>query len=177
MFNTKNSYGLIAKLFHWVTALIVISMICVGYYMTSLDSGADKVYIYKMHKASGVLLLIIILTRLIWNSLNVRVESSKSAPYWQVAAAKLNFKVLYLMSLLMPITGISMSLYHGKAIDFFSIWTIEAFTPNKSIADLAKEMHSGFVVLLIISITLHILGALYHHFILKDRTLIRMIKK
>ena len=176
IFNTNTSYGVVSRIFHWVVGVMIITMICAGYYMTNLEQGPEKIFMYKSHKATGFILLVLVCMRIIWNIFNKQVASVKGMPHWQVAASRLNFKVLYLLSIIMPFSGIMMTLYSGRNLDIFNIWTIKAFEGNAGIAELANEMHKGFVVLFIISISIHFFSALYHHFIIRDKTLIRMIK-
>jgi cytochrome b561 len=173
--NTKNSYGLIARILHWLIGIAILCMIGVGYYMSGLSFSPYKFELYDIHKATGFLLCILIIFRLIWRIYNIQPKTVENTPYWQEAAAKLNFKVLYVLTLAMPASGILMSLYGGYEINVFGIFTIPAFVKNAKYSGLAAEFHSAFAILIIMSVSLHILGALYHHFYKKDLTLIRMI--
>ncbi|MDX1923928.1 MAG: cytochrome b [Rickettsiaceae bacterium] len=173
--NTANSYGLISRLFHWIMSFWIIIMICAGYYMTSLPNSSDKFAIYGIHKQFGVLFFIFVVLRIIWRLRNISPSPLEGTPYWQSAGASLNFKVLYLLMILMPFTGVAMSLYGGYPINFFGI-VISGVEKNLRLSELANQMHKAFVVLLLISISLHIIGGMYHHFVRKDRTLMRMIR-
>lgn len=52
--NTKNSYGLVTKILHWVVGLLIIGMAIVGFTMSSMAPSAEKFELYKMHKAFGI---------------------------------------------------------------------------------------------------------------------------
>ena len=174
--NTINSYGLVSRLFHWILSLGYISLICAGYYMTSLPNSPEKYQIYALHKATGFVLLCLVTLRFIWRQTNIVPNGVEGVPYWQEVGAKLNFQVLYLLMFLMPLSGISMSLLGGYPISVYGLFTIPAFETNLRLAELANQLHKAFVIVLIISVSLHFLGAIYHHFIRRDNTLMRMIR-
>ena len=55
--NTHSNYGLIARFFHWAIAFIILGLICVGFYMTSLAYSPEKIQLYGTHKSFGLLVL------------------------------------------------------------------------------------------------------------------------
>ena len=69
--NNKNKYGVIAKLFHWLMALAIIGMLAVGFIMTAMSASTEKFELYKLHKATGVLLLITVFLRFWWKARNI----------------------------------------------------------------------------------------------------------
>jgi len=64
--NTKTSYGIVGKLFHWPMALIMMGLIVVGLYMTSMEPSPDKYELYGLHKSFGILILWFIGLRVLW---------------------------------------------------------------------------------------------------------------
>ncbi|HJK86226.1 MAG TPA: cytochrome b [Candidatus Megaira endosymbiont of Nemacystus decipiens] len=174
--NTTNSYGLIAKLFHWVMAIIIISLASVGFFMSSMDNSPDKYELYAMHKAMGTIALLLVSLRLLWKMLNQKVMPAKGLPSIIILAAQLGHFVLYIFMLLMPASGLLMSLFGGYDVQVFNIFTIESWEKNSYLSSLFHDVHTTSALMLVAIIALHSLAALYHHFIRKDRTLIRMIK-
>lgn len=172
--NTREAYGFISKLLHWIVAIAIITLISVGYYMSDLPISDQKYQIYSTHKAAGVCVLIFVIIRLVWRIMNIAPEMPKDTPQWQVIAADVNVKFLYFLMLCQPLSGIFMSLYGGHPINIFGLFAIPAFETKVKLASLAKEFHEAFSVLLIICISLHLLAALYHHIIRKDGLLKRM---
>jgi len=82
---------------------------------------------------------------------------------------------LYLMMILMPLSGFLMSNLSGYPVPFYGLFTIDSLWQNKLVAGLSHEFHEigGYIFALLIAG--HILGGLFHHFILKDGVLKRMI--
>ena len=69
--NTSDSYGFISKNFHWILAILLLSNFFLGFIMVELERGPLKSSIYGFHKSTGILLLILIILRLFWRSINI----------------------------------------------------------------------------------------------------------
>jgi len=173
--NTESSYGWLAKLFHWLIALAIFALIFVGFTMSSMESSPDKFELYKMHKASGVVVLILVLLRLIWKYTNKTVEPPADLPSILKLAAKSGHFMLYVFMFLMPISGIMMSRFSGFDVSVFNLFIIPAAEKNTQVAGIFHQIHAIGIWFFIVVIVLHIGAALYHHFIRKDNVLMRMI--
>ncbi len=116
--NTKNSYGLIAKLFHWIISIIVIAMLIAGFLMDDYIEPPLKWQIFGLHEATGVLILTLVILRLLWKFYNPNVLLPADLPNWQKKAATININLLYLLMILMPISGFFMTILSNHHIDF-----------------------------------------------------------
>ena len=171
--NTRDEYGIVAKLLHWVIAVVILGMIVVGFVMSGMASSELKFQVYGIHKATGVVLLFFIFLRLIWKLINVSVVVEM--PLWQHLAAKAGHMLLYGLMFAMPISGILMSLMGGHNISIYGFYTIEAITKDELIGKTSWILHGYFAWILVGVIIIHALAALYHHFIRKDNVLKNMI--
>jgi cytochrome b561 len=174
--NTSDSYGLVAKVFHWLISLIIICLLTVGFTMTSMDPSDEKWQLYSGHKATGVIVLSLVILRFLWRLINTEVLLPASLPSWQKAAARATHYMLYFFMFMMPISGVMMCRFGGNDIDVFGMFTIHALEKNPDTAKLFWQFHTWAAIGFVALIALHILAGLYHHFIRKDRVLIRMIK-
>ena len=102
--NTLSSYGLIAKLFHWLIGIAIIGLLVIGFIMVSMLPSADKWQLYAMHKAIGVVVLFFVLLRLLWRFINVKLELPADLPLWQKLASKITHYLLYIFMFLMPVS-------------------------------------------------------------------------
>lgn len=172
--NKKNSFGLIAKLFHWVMAILIIGMLFVGIYMVDLPVSLQKVQIYGWHKAFGSLILGLALLRLVWRWMNVAPELS--LPLFEKIAARLVHWTFYGFMLAMPLSGWLMSSASGLPVSFFGLFTMpDLIAPNQIHAQFFQFVHHWLGFALLATIFLHIAAALKHHFIDKDDILRRML--
>jgi cytochrome b561 len=173
--NTKDSYGALSKALHWLLAFAIWTLMAVGMIMTDILEPPLKWEIYPLHKAFGVVVLFFVIIRIVWRFINVPVEIDITNK-WQLLLARTTHYLMYIAMLMMPLTGIIMSLFSGKSIDMFGLFVIPAFEEkNIFLAKNAHSMHFIVAVIFIITIILHIIGALYHHYFLKDNTLRKML--
>lgn len=174
--NTNDSYGTIAKILHWSISILIITLLCVGFYIASLpDASTEKTNILGMHKATGILVLMLVLIRIIWRLSNIQPSLPSTIPNIFVKLANANILLLYCLMVAMPVSGASASLFSGHDISFYGLFTIKAFAEQSVVASYAWIAHETIAIVFIIAITAHIIGALYHHFILKDRVLRSML--
>ena len=103
--NTSSSYGLISKIFHWCMSLLIISMLIVGFTMTSMENSPDKWELYSMHKATGIVVLSLVSLRFLWRLSNARLDLPIDLPLWQKVASRATHYLLYVFMFLMPISG------------------------------------------------------------------------
>lgn len=173
--NTEDSFGFLMRFFHWVVGLMIIALLAVGFYMTGLENSPGKFQLYGMHKSFGVTVLALIVFRLIWRLSNIMPKPLKTMPAWKVTGYRIGVFFMYIFMLAMPISGILMSLYSGYNISIFGLCSISSFGKNLALAKIFHNMHHyagyGFAAV----ICMHSFMALYHHFIVKDRALLRMI--
>lgn len=174
--NTENSYGFIAKTFHWLIALAIIILITVGFIMSAMEPSPDKYALYNIHKASGVIVLMLVILRLLWRFSNKIVQPPEDLPNILKLAAKSGHFMLYVFMLLMPISGVLMSYFGGYDISIFGLFVIPSADKVPQIAGMFHQIHVLGIWAFMAVIILHISAALYHHFIRRDNVLIRMIK-
>jgi cytochrome b561 len=173
--NTTTSYGSMSKGLHWIMAVLIIGLLIVGIVMNRMDPSPDKWELYGLHKAFGVIAFTLILIRIAWKSVNPDPELPLTTPKWQQYASKINILSLYALMVLMPFSGMGMSLLGGHPINFFGLFTIEALSEKNPIGGIAHEAHWILGYIMIGLLILHVAAALQHHFIHKDNVLRRML--
>tara|TARA_R110000868_G_scaffold26470_3_gene101813 strand:- start:25 stop:573 length:549 start_codon:yes stop_codon:yes gene_type:complete len=174
--NTEKRYGLVAILMHWLMAVIVIGMLCVGLYMTGLPSGPQKLQIYGWHKEFGILILMLVCFRICWRLGNISPIFPASLAKWQKLAAHAGHYALYFFMFAMPLTGWMMSSSADYSVSFFGLFIMPNLVgPNKPLHELMVFLHEWFAYGLIAMVCLHFIAALQHHFYYKDDTLRRIV--
>ncbi|MCW8828217.1 MAG: cytochrome b [Gammaproteobacteria bacterium] len=171
--NSATEYGSMAKTLHWLMAAIILTLIFVGIYMAGLpkDTAEEKQYafqFYDLHKAFGVVALLLIVLRLIW----LRVSPAPKLPAAFAPKERIMVKalqgLLYLLMIIMPVSGYLMSNAGGHPISFFGLFEMPVVVgESEALGEFVHEVHEygGWVILLII--VLHMAGAIKHR--LKDK--------
>ena len=170
IFNSQKEYGLLAKLFHWITFIILIAQIPFGFYLVGLEFSDRRIDLENIHILIGITVFYITLFRLIWKFLNSNPAEGNSFFKGQIFIAKVNHFFLYLSIFAITISGILKKLYMGEKLNFL-FFKYGFDKDNFQLADLYYEVHIYANYLLIVLITLHILAVIVHHFIFKDKIL------
>lgn len=173
--NTLDSFGLIAILFHWIMAIAVIIILCIGLRMGDMENGPQKLQIYGFHKSLGVLILMLVALRFSWRMVNVVPNMPNSMKNWEKLAAHLGHLALYFFMFAIPVSGWAMSSAAGFPVSFFGLFTLPNIVePSIEARKFFAETHEFLAFSLIAVITIHLLAALYHQFVKKDNILKRM---
>ena len=176
--NSKSSYGWVAILVHWLMALGVFGLFGLGVYMVEL-TYYDAWYkgSLDLHKSVGITLAALLLFRFGWRLLGTQPEPVAGNSKAMNRVAHSVHKLIYLALIVIVTSGYLISTADGRAIEVFNLFAVPAIP--ESVAnqeDIAGKIHFYAAYGLIAVVVLHALGALKHHFIDKDKTLIRMIK-
>jgi cytochrome b561 len=170
VFNSFGKYGLLAKLFHWITFIILILQIPFGFYLVGLEFSDRRIDLENIHILIGIIVFYITLFRLIWKFFNSSATDGNSFFKGQIFIAKVNHFLLYLSIFTITISGILKKLYMGEKLNFL-FFKYGFNKDNFQLADLYYEVHIYANYLLIVLVALHILAVIVHHFIFKDKIL------
>jgi cytochrome b561 len=171
------NYDRVAMALHWATAALVVVQF--GSAMT-WDWFSRPVHraMESMHISLGVLLAAVIIARLIWRLMPGHQMSSLQAGWVKLASKGVHY-LLYLLLLAQAATGFAFRWAQGHAVEFFGLFGIPG--PYGQLARPIRrqlhELHEWIGWTIVIIAFAHALAALYHHYVLKDRVLKRMLTR
>ena len=180
--NTTAQYGAVAKTFHWLTALGILAVIPLGIIANDLpydtaEQLADKAWLFSLHKTIGVTLFFVALARILW-----ALSQPKPAPLHpdrrtETLLAEIVHWLLYGSLVLVPLSG---WIHHAATEGFAPIWwpfgqNLPLVPESLAVSEIAAGTHIVFERVLILSLALHVAGAIKHAVIDKDDTLARML--
>ncbi|MFD1912346.1 cytochrome b/b6 domain-containing protein [Halodurantibacterium flavum] len=181
--NTVQDFGAVARTFHWLTALLILTAFPLGFIaekwpMANETELATKVALFSLHKTLGVAAFLVALLRILW-----ALTQPKPAPLHpdrraETLVADIVHWALYLSLMLVPLTG---WVHHAATTGFAPIWWPFGqglpFVPqDETVSAVAGALHGVFIWILLAAIVLHVAGALKHHLIDRDATLRRMLR-
>lgn len=180
MKDTKNKLSHLTIALHWIVGLGVIAILAVGFYMETTKAFA----LYPLHKSFGALIFFFVIARVIWRVMNGWPVPLKDDNKVELLVAKLVHWVLIVGTVLMPISGMVMSAAGGRGVYMFGI-ELFASNPdvanpgkvialNEALAGSAHSAHGTIAWVMVVAIVLHIAGAIKHHHVYKNETLLRM---
>ena len=139
-----------------------------------MDEGPEQLLLINLHKSLGISILFLICIRFGWRLTNVEPMFLGISSFLKFTSKLLHY-LLYVLLLLIPLSGWSYSSALRYPVSFFGLFSLpDIVAKSKSIADVALLIHKSLVYTLIALIVLHLSANLYHHFGLKDKTLKRM---
>lgn len=167
-------HTLATRILHHGSAVFILALWILVEFEDNLEDILSM-HPVAVHKALGAIFLIWVVVRII--NLVIRPRMPKlPAPTWQTAMAHLVHFGLYFCMLAMPISGVLMSVYGGRAVSVFGIFEIPVFVaPDRMMSKLFNEIHTDVIFpVLMFCIVAHIAAAIYHQVILKDNLIGRM---
>jgi cytochrome b561 len=177
--NTEGHYGIVAILFHWSMALLVVGLAALGLYMVTLpDVGfnTEKIVLILFHKQVGLLVFFLVVARLAWRVTQALPQLVAQIPDWQKIAARFVHLSFYALMFILPITGWIMSSAAGIPVSFFGLFALPDLVGSDDYLFYQFiEIHKWMGYVLIFLIVIHVGAALRHHFVFKDDTLRRML--
>ena len=170
VFNSYSKYGLLAKLFHWITFIVLLAQVPFGFYIVGLEFSDQRIELENIHILVGITVFYLTLFRLIWKFFNPSPTESKSFFKGQILIGKINHLLLYLSIFAITISGMLKKLYMGETLNFF-FFKYGFEKDNFLLADAFYQVHIYANYLLLALVTLHILAVVVHHFVFKDKIL------
>lgn len=169
------SYDPVAKGLHWLMAVLIIGLWCVGLTMEEMPKGDLRSQIIGMHKAFGVVVLALVVVRLAWRATHRAPELPGAMPALEQLGAKLGHLALYALMIALPIDGILMSQSAGRDVNVFGFVLPVFVEKNEQMKHFWGEGHELMAWALAVVLVVHVAAALRHHIVLKDDVMRRML--
>ncbi|MDO5050217.1 MAG: cytochrome b [Moraxella equi] len=161
-----DKYSLATRIFHWIGVLLIIVA------FVTINMGDEYI---SLHKSIGASFFIWTILRII-NRFVVKAPPHPPMPKWQTAIAHLTHLGLYVAMLAMPTTGMLMSMYGGRGVSVFGLFSLPSVVGiDREMAKVMNGLHTGAVFYVLVFLVIaHVGGALYHQFVMKDNLISRM---
>src|SRR6185295_2716699 len=147
----------------------------IAWTMPHIRKGTPQEGLVDWHLSVGAVLMFVVVVRLLWRWTHRMTLATTMKP-WEQRIATLTHDLLYLLLLVIPVLGWAAAGYFGYTLHLFGLFKLPALADGTM--EWAHEMGDVHAVLtnaLIGVVGLHVLGALYHYFILRDRVTQRML--
>jgi len=174
--NTQTTFGAVTRAIHWVTAAVVLVALPMGLWLANSEISLSMLKYYGIHKTLGITAFTLTLMRMLWHRLSRPPAPLAHGVPWQDVLARLVHRALYLLLILMPLSGWVASSASGIDTVIFGRWTLPAIAPVSEIWE-----GTGFLVhgiagyALVVLLGLHLGGALFRAVIKRDGTLRRIL--
>ncbi len=171
--DSKRAWGVVSRAFHWGLGVLIIGMIAYGWWMNQIPERPDRYFYRSIHADIGYVVLLLIVLRLIWRLANPTPSLPPGTPRWEHWLARANQGALYLMTFVVAMLGWAHSGATARPYSsWFGLFSVPQFTStDRALARLTEDYHIYGAYVLLALIVFHVVAALHHHLIKRDRVL------
>jgi len=176
--NSNQRYSLLTIWIHWIVFLLIVAIYATIELREFFPKGSDPRNALKTwHFMLGLSVFALVWIRLAAVAVSKIPQIIPEPPHWQTLAAKATHGLLYLLMIVMPILGWMLLSASGKPIPFFSLELPALIGESTTLAETLKEIHETGGTIGYFLIGLHATAGLFHHYVMRDNTLVRMLPK
>jgi cytochrome b561 len=173
---TKTRYTATAQSLHWLIVLLLIVQFTVASLMPHIGRNTPVTTLISVHFTMGIMILMVAVVRLAWRATHGEPEPEAGVPPWQTTSARIVHWLLYVLLFVIPLLGWINASWRGMPIVMFGLELPQLVATRAPGWGWAGDVHTllawyGMLTL----VTLHVLAALYHYFVRRDRVLQRML--
>jgi cytochrome b561 len=169
------NYDNVAIALHWATALLVVVQFVSAVTWDYFSQGTRET-MESLHISLGVLLAAVIVARIAWRLIPGHQLSPLHAG-WIRKASKAMHYLLYVLLVVQVGLGFAFRWAQGHAVEFFGLFGIPGpyGALDRATRHTLHDLHEYTGWAIIILAGAHAAAALFHHYVLKDRVLRRML--
>ncbi|OHX18676.1 cytochrome B [Chromobacterium amazonense] len=174
--NSELSYGRVARALHWLCALAVILALVFIELKGNFPKG-DPVRsgLSYGHIQAGLIVLLLVIPRLAWRLGNPPPAIDPAPSALMKLLAHAGHWALYALMLALPILGIAFIQAGGREVAFFGLALPQLLSPDPALGKQLKNIHELLGNVLLWLSILHAAAAVWHHAVVKDNTVTRLI--
>src|SRR5512138_1321102 len=175
--NSTEGYGAVPQMLHWITVALVVVAWFLGQFDDIFPKGAARTASLFVHVTAGLAVIGVLVMRLLWRLVDSPPPIERtSLAAWLDRAGRLVHYVLYALLIAAPISGIILQFARGDSLPLFGLTeTASPWAADRAFARSVKEVHEVMANALVILAAFHAVAALLHHWVFRDRTLVRML--
>lgn len=155
---------------HWITALVVVAQVVVGFTFASMERGAARGDVFTLHKTLGATILVLAIVRLAWRLMHPPPPFPLQLAGWERFAAVWNHRIFYVLLFALPLTGLA-TISAGASAAGEGVTRLLGGNPlplipgiPESAGDGLGEAHELLVFVTLALVVLHVAAALKHQF-------------
>jgi len=173
--NTSAEFGSLAKWLHWLITIGLVVVLYMGLEQAGMERGPEKAEMRVIHGSIALLVFVLMTVRLIWRLMNEVPGHPDDMPAPQRAAATLVHWAIYVAVFVQLVSGPITIATGGSTISFFGLFSFSLPVEESEEAHhFWEEVHEFSWKIVAAIVVLHVLGALYNHFVAKNDVLRRM---
>lgn len=173
--NTTMEFGSIAKALHWLVAIGLFTLLYLGLEQAGMERGDTKSQIRFIHGSIALAVFFLMTLRIIWRFMNEVPAHPDGMASWQRISATAVHWGLYAAVFVQLISGGVTVATGGRALPFFGLFSIPLpVAKSEENHHFWEEIHEFAWKIVAVLIAIHVLGAVYNHFVARNDVVRRM---
>lgn len=173
--NSSAEFGSLAKWLHWLITVGIFALIYIGLEQAGMERGPEKMEVRALHSSIALVVLLLMTVRLIWRWMNEVPAHPEGMAAWQKLSSRLVHWGIYIAVFVQLLSGPMTTATGGRPIPFFNLFSIPLpVAENEENHHFYEEIHEFAWKIVAALLVVHVLGALYNHFVLKNDVVRRM---
>jgi cytochrome b561 len=169
-------YTSTAKVLHWLIVALLIAQFIFAWTMPHIGRNTPVTTLISLHFTFGIALLVLAVVRLLWRLGHSEPQPEAGIPAWQITTARIVHWSLYVLLFVVPILGWINASWRNMPVVMFGMELPRLVATRAPGWQWTGDVHgllANYAMLILVG--LHVLAALYHHFIRHDLVLQRML--
>jgi cytochrome b561 len=170
----SQGFGLVARAIHWFTLPLLLAGYLLVWFIDWVPAGPDRVQFVSVHRTLGLIVLALTLLRLVWRGVDRRppLEGGR----WSRLAARAVHGLIYAALLVIPLMGWGYTNAKGHVLKLFGMSLPSLVFKDEYFSRVTIDVHEWVAYGLLGVLAMHMAAALWHHFWLRDHTLVAMAR-
>lgn len=160
--NTKYDYGIVSRLMHWMSVILLVTLIIVSGQFEELAESEEKRELIQLHSSFGIVFFLLVVMRFYWRQVNLNPVLSFDIAVWQKYTAIYLHRLIYTILIFQCVLGLVMLFFSEEVVSFFDFEIGKGFKQTLGLSELAKWFHSLVSVFIYPLLAVHISAAIYH---------------
>jgi cytochrome b561 len=171
-------YSPLGKTLHWIIAALVIAQFVVSILMPDIGPRTGPSKLVDLHLSLGILIFGVMAIRLAHRLVHTVPLEMAGSPQWERRSAMATHVLMYAILIVAPFLGWASASAHSVPVTLFGLFNLpDIAAPRARWALKAGDVHTVAMWTLLALVVLHVLAALYHHFVRNDGVLRRMLPR
>ena len=166
-------YGSVAVFYHWIMAVLVVAVGILGLLHDSWPRATQAKWI-NVHAVVGLAAWVLLMLRFAWRLTHRPPELPPDVGEFSRRTSYPVHLLMYLLLFVIPVFGIITFIWHGRVFDFGLFRIDPGVARDRTIFHPTEDIHGYLAYALFGLMGLHVLAALWHHFVRRDQVLLRM---
>ena len=149
-------YNLSIRIMHLLISILIICAIAIGLSMVGMDDSDYKWILYGRHKTIGILIFLLVIATMIIKKFHKTPSFPENTSIIDKKASLSIYHSLYLLAIILPLTGFLGAVISGYQVHFFDIALPMIFSEDKDIGHLLESIHYYLGNVIIAIILLHL---------------------